>query len=110
MSISVSDAQLRLLSSTKLSLLFSTLKLFVEWVKDGMYDFNTLPITLKVHLSKHDHGILKQIPDKYSGTPSNLLEEMKGLVDALLQTEPQIVKGINQLAQVSVFVSKLLDI
>ncbi len=34
--------------------LYSTLELFVQWVKDGMYDFHRLPYAMKRHISEED--------------------------------------------------------
>ena len=98
---SVSDNQLKLLSSTKLPLLFATLELFVGWVKEGLYDFSSLPMALKVQLSEDDLATLEKLPAKYPGTPSKLLRELKGLVEVLLHIETHLVKEVNQIAQVS---------
>ena len=98
---SVTDSQVRRLSLIKLPLLFSTLVLFVGWVKDGLYDFSSLPLALKVHLQETDCTTLKQLPTKYPENDTNLLAELKSLVDVLLHTEPHFVKEVNNIAHVS---------
>ncbi len=98
---SVTDSQVRRLSLTKLSILFSTLVLFVGWVKDGLYDFSSLPLALKVHLQETDCLSLNLIPAKYSSNNTNLLTELKSLIDVLLHSEPHFVKEVNNLAHVT---------
>jgi len=38
----------------KLPYLYSTLELFVQWIKDGTYDFHHLPLVMKKHLDDSD--------------------------------------------------------
>ena len=98
---SISSAQLRCLSSTKLPFLFSTLEFFVEWIKEGFYDFSSLPMVIKVDLAEDDLTKLEQIPIEYPVEISRLMIELKELVELLLHTEPYIVREINKIAQVS---------
>ena len=93
---------MKCLSSINLSNLFSTLELFVEWVKEGLYDFCSLPMALKIQLSEDDLAAIENIPPRYNGFSSNLLAELKGLIEVLLHTEPNLVKEINQISQVSI--------
>ena len=88
------------LSSVKLCFLLSTLELFVRWVKEGLYDFNSLPMALKVHLIEEDIAVLEQLPKTFQGTSPQLLVELKGLIDALLHVEAHLIKEVNEQAQV----------
>ena len=45
----------------KLPYLYSTLELFVQWIKDGVYDFHQLPIVMKKHLEAEDEKKLREI-------------------------------------------------
>ena len=100
----MTDTQIRRLSSTKLPRLFSTFVFFVDWVKDGLYDFSSLPLALKVHIQENDLAMLNQLPTKYTGSIITLLTEMKSLVDVLLHTEAHLIKEVNELSQVSTHV------
>ena len=97
---SLSDTQLACLSSVRLCFLFSTLELFVRWVKEGLYDFNSLPMALKVHLTEEDSTLLEQLPKRFPGTSSQLLLELKELSDILLHIESHLIKEVNEQAQV----------
>ena len=105
---SLSDTQLACLSSVRLCFLFSTLELFVRWVKEGLYDFNSLPIALKVHLNEEDSTLLEQLPDSFSSTSSQLLAELKRLIDALHHIEARLIKEVNKQAQVRM-INELTD-
>ena len=97
---SLSDTQLVCLSSVRLCFLFSTLELFVRWVEEGLYDFNSLPMALKVHLTEEDSTMLEQLPKCFPGTSSQLLVELKELSDVLLHVESHLIKEVNEQAQV----------
>ena len=99
---SLSDTQLACLSSVRLCFLFSTLELFVRWVKEGLYDFNSLPMALKVHLTEEDSTLLEQLPKRFPGTLSQLLVELKELSDVLLHIESHLIKEVNEQAQVRI--------
>ena len=102
---SLSDTQLACLSSVRLCFLFSTLELFVRWVKEGLYDFNSLPMALKVHLTEEDSTLLEQLPKHFPGTSSQLLMELKELSDVLLHIESHLIKEVNEQAQVKNYTS-----
>ena len=97
---SLLDPQLACLAGLKLSYLYSTLKLFLRWVKEGIYDFSGLPMALKVHLSDDDRAVLEQIPARFPGTLAQLLTELKSLSEVLLHVEAHLVKEVNEQARV----------
>lgn len=45
--------------------LLTTLKLVVDWIKDGIYDFHTLPKAMKVPLKKEDENKIDAIKKEY---------------------------------------------
>ena len=59
--------QLTCLSEMPLANLYHCLNIFATWMEDGMYDFATLPYTIKAHLSPEDLAILKAIPLNWEG-------------------------------------------
>ena len=63
----LSPPQLKFLENLPTVVVFSCLQKFIQWLKDGMYDFHTLPFTLKTHLSSEDQEALLQIPEKWEG-------------------------------------------
>ena len=65
----VNPTQLACLSEIHLSSLYCCLKVFSGWMEEGMYDFSTLPFTVKAHLSQDDLAALKAIPQKWDGEP-----------------------------------------
>ena len=68
----LSPPQLKFLENLPTVMVFSCLQMFIQWLKDGMYDFHTLPLTLKTHLPLEDHEVLLQIPAKWKGGESSL--------------------------------------
>ena len=97
----VSSSQLQCISSTKLPFLFSTLELFVGWIKEGLYDFSSVPMALKAQFKKADLAELEKNHMSYPGPSVDLLTELNELVEALLHAEPYIVKKMNEISQVS---------
>ena len=64
---SLSSSQLACLQALKLPYLYSTMELFVNWVKDGIYDFHELPFVMKKHLEPEDEEVLDKLDTNYEG-------------------------------------------
>ena len=43
--------------------MYSMLEFFVQWVKDGMYDFHHLPFVMKRTLSDSQRDCIRKIPN-----------------------------------------------
>ncbi len=48
--------------------LYSTLKLFVQWIEDGMYDFCELPPDMKKHMNREDEDKILNLSSSLEGT------------------------------------------
>lgn len=46
---------------------FSMLNLFIDWVKNGVYNFHYLPLNMKVRLNKQIVDNIDNLPKKYEG-------------------------------------------
>ena len=46
--------------------LFHCLELFVGWLQGGLYDFNSLPLSVFSHLTDQDVDAIMKIHTKYS--------------------------------------------
>ena len=68
----LSPPQLKFLENLPTVMVFSCLQKFIQWLKDGMYDFHTLSFTLKTHLPPEDQEALLQIPEKWKGGKSSV--------------------------------------
>lgn len=99
---SLSDSQMSFLERLELSCVYATLSLFLRWVKDGLYDFSSLPVALKAHLSQEDSVIIDEIPTSFGGTLSQLLSELKGLNEVLIHIEAYLIKEVNEESRVRV--------
>ena len=53
--------------------LFTTLQIVVEWINDGIYDFYTLPKSMKKLIKKQDEEQLNKIPEQYKESIKLLL-------------------------------------
>ena len=74
------------------------------WLRDGLYDFCSLPLAMKVHLQDADVALLNQLPVKYmNGDSTSLMTELKALIDILLHTEGHLIKEFNTVSQVCWF-------
>lgn len=52
----------------KLQNVYHTLQIFVQWIEDGYYDFQSLPYATKSHLHEEDEKVLWQLQQHYTGT------------------------------------------
>jgi len=52
----------------KLQNVYHTLQIFVQWIEDGYYDFQSLPYATKSHLHEEDEQVLWQLQQHYTGT------------------------------------------
>ena len=57
----LTKCQCNYLQNIKLVHLYKTLKLLVEWLELGMYDFCSLSFSMKVHLTDESKQVLHQI-------------------------------------------------
>ena len=63
----LSATQLTCLSELPLANLYHCLKMFANWMEEGIYDFATLPYTIKAHLRPEDLSTLIAIPRIWEG-------------------------------------------
>ena len=52
--------------------LFTSLQIFVQWIKVGQYDYCSLPHRLKMHLLPEDEIALWKISGSYDGKQNRL--------------------------------------
>ena len=64
---STSPSQLACFVELPLPSLFSCLQLFASWVRDGVYDFATLPFGVKTNLSSQDLQLIQKVPHEWTG-------------------------------------------
>ena len=66
--LSLRDSQYNCLKNLKMRHVFKAMELLVDWMKVGMYDFCSLPFSLKEHMSGEDrerlHSIRERTQDK----------------------------------------------
>ena len=63
----LSATQLTCLSELPLANLYHCLKMFATWMEEGIYDFATLPYTIKAHMHPEDLSTLLAIPHNWEG-------------------------------------------
>ena len=63
---SINDLQRRLLGDIEMKRMFKCLGLFVGWLQGGLYDFNSLPVSVFKHLNHEDMDAIMKIYSKYS--------------------------------------------
>ncbi|XP_019860430.1 PREDICTED: uncharacterized protein LOC109588753 [Amphimedon queenslandica] len=84
--------------------LLTTLQVIVEWIKDGIYDFHTLPKAMKVPLTKEDEEKIFAIQKDFKQNHiDELLEKLKGIVVVLTDCEQDLMKKIDEEPDVSIF-------
>jgi hypothetical protein len=81
------------LAELPLTATYSCLKLFIHWVDEGFYDFNTLPFVFKATLDSEDVMALEQLQGKWSGTPADLMKVLEEFTDILHHSEQHIIQA-----------------
>ena len=129
---STSPSQLACLVELPLTSLFYCLQLFASWIRDGVYDFATLPFGVKTSLSSRDQQLIQQVAHKWrgrkikgrkgeegsehkwlqnfnpnSGSHGDLLEEIRQMIEVLKHSETHILKTANESAHVRVMALRL---
>ena len=64
---STSTSQLACLMELPLPSLFCCLQLFASWIRDGVYDFASLPFRVKTHMTYQDLQAIQQISHEWKG-------------------------------------------
>ena len=82
---------IRCLTELRLTAIYGCLKLFIHWVDEGFYDFNTLTFPFKTSLDLGDKAILEQLPEIWKGTPDDLLQQLEEFIDVLKHNEEYII-------------------
>jgi len=88
------------LLSLKLPYLYSTLELFVQWIKDGVYDFHHFPLVMKKHLDATDLEKLWNVAVVVGGTAVALQDVealqngLNTLTNVLIRAESHMRKAI----------------
>ena len=96
---SLKHSQLACLIDLPLPATFYSLRLFVQWIHQGVYDFCNLPLALKAHLPEPDRIFLEQeLRDQWTGTLEELEAEVKQMIEVLKHSENEITKRINEQA------------
>ena len=62
-SFRMSDYQMRWMIAKKVPNIYAMLEVFVQWIKDGMYDFHHLPFMMKADLSDSQKATIQSIPE-----------------------------------------------
>lgn len=93
-----SPSHLACLATLPLKYTYNVLKLFYNWVKDGFYDFCSIPFVFKVHMSSQEQ---KDLEEKWSGTTSDLMEKLEQIRDVLKHSEVDITNRTNDASSVS---------
>ena len=80
----------------------SCLIMFTEWINIGLYDFCTLPFSLKAHMSDMDKEFIEQnLIATWKGTIWVLHENIDELIEVLKHTENDIAIKVNKCPHVS---------
>lgn len=87
---------IRSLAELPLTSIFSCLELFIHWIDEGFYDFNNLTFQFKASFSSDDEAVLEQLPEKWSGTPEDLLKQLDEFIDVLKLSEPHITSQAHE--------------
>ena len=84
---------IRCLADLPLTATYSCLRLFVNWVEKGFYDYNTLPYHLKRRMDSGDEEALERVVDEWQG--KDLMEKLQELTKVLKESEHDLASGAN---------------
>ena len=91
----ISESQINCLKELLLTGTYSCLKLFINWVQEGFYDFSTIPSRFKAHMSSEDKLALEKLHENFSGSNHNLKKELNDLIENLKFCEKDITSQVN---------------
>ena len=92
------QAHLDCLVELPLTATYSCLKLFLNWVDDGFYDFTDLPFPLKGHMD--DHALEQSLKRPGETNLTVLMKHLCQLADILKRSENEIVQAVDEAVQV----------
>ena len=86
-----SKTQVQCLATIPLTSAYSCFKFFFQWIDDGYYDFNDLPIIVKKSINPKDiETPIEEIDSQWDDSPAVLLKALQQLVDVLKDSEQDI--------------------
>ena len=98
----LAPTQLACVKDLPLRSIHSCLIMFTEWINIGLYDFCTLPFSLKAHMSDTDKEFIEQnLTTVWKGSIWDLHENIDELIEVLKHTENDIAKKVNECPHVS---------
>jgi hypothetical protein len=86
----LTETQVTCLLDIPLANLYHCLEVFSNWMERCVYDFSTLPYTLKSHLEPSDLSTLKALPLTWKEPMTELLHEVNALNEQLSHAEVSI--------------------
>ena len=92
---SLTQTQITCLTQLQLHCVFSSLKLFDKWMHDGLYDYHTLPFSVKKHMSISDQQSIEQCFDEWTNHAEAYLPYVKELIEVLKHSESEVVKKVD---------------
>ena len=90
-----SCAHIRCLADLPLTIIYSCLGLFVNWVDKGFYDYSTLPYHLKKNMDDGDKKDLERVIGQWQGTREEVMKRLKKLTEILKESEQDLASGAN---------------
>ena len=98
----LAPTQLACLRDLPLRSTLRCLLMFTDWVNIGLYDFCTLPFTLKAHMLAMDTEFVEnELITTWKGSIWDLFENIEELIEILKHTENDITSNVNEYPLVS---------
>ena len=92
----LAPTQITCLTQLQLQCVFSSLRLFDEWIHDGLYDYHTLPFSVKKHMSSSDKQFIEQCFNQWIVSAEDYLPHVQELTRALKDAESDIIKKVDE--------------
>ena len=98
----LAPTQLACMKDLPLRSIHSCLIMFTEWINIGLYDFCTLPFSLKVHMSDVDKEFIERnLIAAWKGSIWDLCKNIDELIVVLKHAENDIASKVNEYPHVS---------
>ena len=98
----LAPTQLACIKDLPLRSTLSCVIMFTDWINIGLYDFCTLPFSLKAHMSDMDKEFIEQnLISSWKGSIGDLHENIDELIEILKHTENDIASKVNEYPHVS---------
>jgi hypothetical protein len=97
------DSQQLRIADIPMRCLFTTLEIIIKWINEGIYNFHTLPKSMKCLLKKEDRNQILALHKNAKINANELLNKLKSIEEVLMHSEQYFIDNIDQIKENNIF-------